>query len=207
LSGKDVLAQAKTGTGKTLGFLVPAIQHLLSGPMPSKDRISIFIISPTRELAQQITTEAERILNNLGQGGQYGVRTVVGGTNVNTDIKHLRERRVDLLVATPGRAIDLLENADLGVRLSQLSESGFWTFMLGCAVLMAETLVLDEADRLLDQGFRRELEKIIKALPNPRNVPRQTLLFSATIPNEVHTVSPPRPCTAAPINPRSRLWR
>jgi ATP-dependent RNA helicase MSS116 len=186
LAGNDVLAQAKTGTGKTLGFLIPAIQHLFSSPYPAQGSTSIFIISPTRELAQQISVEAERILQQLGEG-RFGVQTVVGGTNIKTDLKNLRERRADILVATPGRVIDLLENSPLGQRLSQLSECKSWATMAW--LLTAETLVLDEADRLLDQGFRRELVKIIEALPKPNQVARQTLLFSATIPSEVHTVS------------------
>lgn len=169
IKGLDVLAQAKTGTGKTLAFLVPALQRLVTARNPSG--VSILVLSPTRELAQQIAVAAEGLLGGAF-AGHFGVQCVVGGTNVNTDIKNLKTRRADVLVATPGRMIDLLENSDLKARLGGLS-----------------TLVLDEADRLLDAGFRRELLKILEALPDRRSVPRQTLLFSATLPAEVHSIS------------------
>ncbi|TXT03852.1 hypothetical protein VHUM_04329 [Vanrija humicola] len=169
IQGLDVLAQAKTGTGKTLAFLVPALQRLVSSRAPTG--VSILVLSPTRELAQQIAVAAEGLLGGPF-AGHFGVQCVVGGTNVNTDIKNLKTRRADVLVATPGRMIDLLENSDLKARLGGLA-----------------TLVLDEADRLLDAGFRRELLKILEALPDRRAVPRQTLLFSATLPAEVHSIS------------------
>lgn len=120
LANNDVLAQAKTGTGKTLGFLVPAIQHMLAAPYPVQGKVSIFVLSPTRELAQQIAKEASGILAKLG-ANKYTVQTVVGGTNMNTDVKSLLGKRVDILVATPGRVIDLLENGPLRQNLSQLS--------------------------------------------------------------------------------------
>ncbi|KLT41911.1 DEAD-domain-containing protein [Cutaneotrichosporon oleaginosum] len=169
IANRDVLAQAKTGTGKTMAFLVPSIQRMISAPHPNQAHTSILVLSPTRELAQQIAVEAERL---LGANGPYGVQCVVGGTNIKSDIRDLRSKRADVLIATPGRLVDLLENADMKPRFGRLA-----------------TLVLDEADRLLDQGFRRELLKILESLPNRKTVPRQTLLFSATVPAEVHSIS------------------
>lgn len=90
----------------------------------------------------------------------------------------------DILVATPGRLVDLLENSDMRARLSQIRKC------IQVNGLTSGTLVLDEADRLLDAGFRRELMKILESLPDRAAVPRQTLLFSATLPAEVHNVSP-----------------
>ncbi|WRT65276.1 uncharacterized protein IL334_002219 [Kwoniella shivajii] len=142
LDGHDLLAQAKTGTGKTLAFLIPAIQHLLSTPTLPASLTSILILSPTRELAQQISEVAERMAAALG--GRFGVKSVVGGTSMDKDVKEFSRKS-------------------------------------------AEMVVLDEADRLLDAGFRRELVKIFDHLPNRDTIPRQTLLFSATLPNEVHS--------------------
>ncbi|ORX36028.1 P-loop containing nucleoside triphosphate hydrolase protein [Kockovaella imperatae] len=170
LNGDDVLAQAKTGTGKTVAFLLPSIQRLLSSPMPSPQHTTILAISPTRELAQQIAVTADGLLNVGAHGGnRYRVQCVVGGTNMRTDLKQLQSQRCDVLVATPGRLIDLLDNGGIQPRFAQL-----------------KTLVLDEADRLLDQGFRRELAKIISMLPSNG---RQTLLFSATLPKEVENIA------------------
>lgn len=124
MANHDVLAQAKTGTGKTLAFLIPSIQRLIHGKPPARGQISILIISPTRELAQQISKEAEGVLNKLAGkvgGRKYGVLTVVGGTNVKTDMKRLENGNVDLLVGTPGRLIDLLDNSPLKGQLSRLS--------------------------------------------------------------------------------------
>lgn len=90
LAQHDVLAQAKTGTGKTMAFLIPSIQALLSAPMPDQSHTSILILSPTRELAQQIGAAAETL---LGTDGRYGVKCVVGGTSVDKDIKDLRNKR------------------------------------------------------------------------------------------------------------------
>lgn len=91
LAGDDVLAQAKTGTGKTLAFLVPVVQRLLSAPMPPSALTSILILSPTRELAQQINEVAERMSTALSK--KFGTRSVVGGTNMDRDIKNLKSKR------------------------------------------------------------------------------------------------------------------
>lgn len=163
LSGLDVLAKAKTGTGKTLAFLLPSLEILIrSKPPPRIDQISILIISPTRELATQISIAAEELLRYT----PYKVAHVVGGNK-----KKLGGERCDILVGTPGRMVDLLENAALGNRLKNV-----------------KAFVMDEADRLLDGGFRKDLTKIIGHLPDRKLVPRQSLLFSATIPPTVHQV-------------------
>ncbi|KAK4689976.1 hypothetical protein P7C73_g113, partial [Tremellales sp. Uapishka_1] len=168
LAQHDLLAQAKTGTGKTLAFLVPSIQRLLSlQKAPAQGFTSILVLSPTRELALQIGEAAEGLLG--GQGGKYGVKCVVGGTNMDRDVRDLKTQRADIVVATPGRLVDLLQNGGIKPRFSQL--------------------ILDEADRLLDAGFRRELLQILESLPDRNQVARQTLLFSATIPKEVHTIA------------------
>ncbi|KAJ3124822.1 hypothetical protein HK100_011094 [Physocladia obscura] len=183
LNGHDCLAQAKTGTGKTLGFLIPSIERLYrssfagnsnnSKPnLPPPNNVSILVISPTRELAQQIAAEAEQLLTFL----PFKVQVVIGGTNMNSDVKRLENPnlRCDLLIGTPGRLLDHLENSGLRQACSKL-----------------QVLVFDEADRLLDAGFKREIDKIVGMLPtqtSPQHF-RQTLLFSATIPPLVKQIA------------------
>ncbi|KAG9119162.1 hypothetical protein FRC07_005974, partial [Ceratobasidium sp. 392] len=169
LAGKDVLARAKTGTGKTLAFLIPAIETLRrSRRQPALGTASVLVISPTRELAQQIGKEAE----TLTKGMPYGVEVITGGgPKVPGESKRLQNSRMDILIATPGRLVDHIQNYSMR---SQLSEIQF--------------LILDEADRLLDQGFRRDLEAILVALPDRRLQPRQALLFSATVSEEVKSI-------------------
>ncbi len=164
-----VLAQAKTGTGKTLAFLIPSVENLVkSNPQPRPGQISVLIMSPTRELAIQIEEAARTIMSAT----PYKVQHVVGGTNMSAETRRLNNERCDILVATPGRLQDHMENGNLKAKFAGL-----------------RALILDEADRLLEQGFRREIEKIINMLPNRAQVPRQTLLFSATIPAQVHQVA------------------
>lgn len=162
IQGYDVLAQAKTGTGKTVAFLLPAIQRLIT-TRRSPGNIYTLILSPTRELAMQIEKEAKTLLRNVPD---IGVQHVVGGTNMNAETKRLNNQRCDILVATPGRLLDHINNGGLREKLSDL-----------------KILVLDEADRMLDMGFRNELEKIKANLPDRRQKPRQSLLFSATYPS------------------------
>ena len=161
--GVDVLARAKTGSGKTVGFTLPSIELLMKNEVRKGD-VSVLIVSPTRELASQIHVEANQLLTFH----EYGAQVVFGGTNIGTDKKRLRENRCDFLVATPGRLIDHLENEGLRERMSNL-----------------RVLVLDEADQLLEMGFRPSIEKILSYLP--RN--RQTLLFSATVPDAVKQIA------------------
>ena len=167
LGGADVLARAKTGSGKTIAFLLPALEKLNAGKIDARgDRISVLILSPTRELATQILDETNQLLTFYND---VGAQVVYGGTNVKQDIRNLQNKRCDILVATPGRLIDHLENSDMGRRLE------------GC-----HTLVLDEADRLLDMGFKPSVEKILKYVPQKG---RQTLLFSATVSKDIQQIA------------------
>ena len=173
----DVLAKAKTGTGKTLGFLIPTVENLLlsasKSNMKQNDMIGSLIISPTRELAYQISKEADKLLT-FQRHPKMSVVTCVGGTPVQRDRNALkRGNNVQIVVATPGRLIDHLQNSDLQLanRMSQL-----------------EVLVLDEADQLLDMGFRPDIERILNLL-KPSQGTRQTLLFSATVPKSVNDIA------------------
>lgn len=166
VTGVDVIAKAKTGTGKTLAFLIPAIEKCVEEPR-QKGAISSLIISPTRELAQQIQEEAEMLANR--HSPKLKVMCIVGGTNMNRDLKGF-ENPPDILIATPGRLNDHLENQNLPRMLKKL-----------------RCLIFDEADQLLDMGFRPAIQKVMAALP-PKAT-RQTLLFSATLPDDVKAMS------------------
>ena len=166
LAGRDVVAKARTGTGKTLAFLIPTLEKILAAPPPARaGGVRALVLSPTRELAGQIHDAATALL--AGERASCGV--VFGGTNIRRD-ERLLEAGVDLLVATPGRLLDLVENSrGVAARLETV-----------------ETLVLDEGDRLLDEGFRGDIERIVARLPAQRA--RQSLCFSATIPNGLDAV-------------------
>ncbi|SDY77948.1 ATP-dependent RNA helicase RhlE [Jannaschia faecimaris] len=162
LDGRDVMGLAQTGTGKTAAFGLPLVQHLLEGDVRPKPRCArALILAPTRELVAQITES----LAGYIKGSHLKVARVVGGVGINPQIKRL-ERGVDLLVATPGRLIDLMDRGAVN-----LSESHF--------------LVLDEADQMLDMGFIRALKQIEPKLPRDR----QTLLFSATMPKDMESLA------------------
>ncbi|TMW60560.1 hypothetical protein Poli38472_000602 [Pythium oligandrum] len=159
LEGKDVLAKAKTGNGKTIAFLLPVIENLTRVGRV-RDSIPALVISPTRELALQIATEARR----LTSFHSLQIACFVGGSSINRDVKSLTSSTpLDILIATPGRLLDHI-GQDTGSINKKLGN--------------AKVLVLDEADRLLDMGFRQEIMKILRCLPEER----QTLLFSATLP-------------------------
>eukprot|EP01041_Mallomonas_annulata_P013473 gene13473-28545_t len=168
LQGDDCLAKAKTGTGKTLAFLIPAIEILRTKASKTPHgTIPILILSPTRELAAQIAAEA-MVLLSFQQ--HIKVVCVVGGTNINTDKKSL-SGQVSILVATPGRLIDHLQNTpDFSNKFRNMN-----------------MLIMDEADQLLEMGFRPDIERILKMLP-PSSL-RQTLLFSATISSSVQQIA------------------
>jgi ATP-dependent RNA helicase DDX5/DBP2 len=161
LSGEDLIAVAKTGSGKTLAFVLP-ILHQLQSSGKADGAVGGLVLSPTRELALQIHVEAERYAKLVG------LRTacVYGGTNVREQKAALATSRPTLIVATPGRLVDLL-NQDV-IKLGACSH-----------------IALDEADRLLDMGFKPELEATYKALP----AKRQTLLFTATWPKAVRKLA------------------
>ncbi|RCV21813.1 hypothetical protein SETIT_4G167800v2 [Setaria italica] len=169
LQGKDVLAKARTGTGKTVAFLLPAIEVVSKLPPVDRDQkrppISVVVVCPTRELADQAAAEASKLLKFHPS---IGVQLVIGGTRMALEQKRMHTNPCQILVATPGRLRDHMENTP-----------GFATRLMGVKVL-----ILDEADRLLDMGFRSDIEKIVAALPKQR----QTLLFSATVPDEVRQV-------------------
>lgn len=170
----DVLAKAKTGTGKTLGFLIPAVEKLLLSAKEKRNNGSIgcLVISPTRELAYQISKEGET-LTSFHKNPKINVLVCVGGTNVNKDRQVLKQGKVNILVATPGRLLDHLQNQDL--KLAQKMST-------------LEVLVLDEADQLLDMGFRPDIERVLNLL-KPSKQTRQTLLFSATVPKSVSEIA------------------
>lgn len=157
LSGRDVVAQAQTGTGKTLAFLLPMIQKIDL----EKNSIQGLIITPTRELALQITNEAKK----FQAARDVKILAVYGGQDVEAQMKKLKGG-IHLVIATPGRLLDHLRrgNIDFG---------------------KLNSLVLDEADEMLRMGFLEDVEKIIVGTPKTR----QTMLFSATIPNEVRSLS------------------
>jgi len=172
------LAQARTGTGKTLAFLIPVLQNIISYDPRLEQRslsrnrttptdIRAIIVSPTRELAEQIAAEAQKVVRNTG----VIVQTAVGGTGKAYGLRKIKKEGCHILVGTPGRLKDILSDPHSEVRAPNLS-----------------AFVLDEADRLLDQGFAPEIENIQKSLPARRDVDRQTLLFSATVPEEVMEV-------------------
>ncbi|WP_298540638.1 DEAD/DEAH box helicase [uncultured Aquimarina sp.] len=157
LERKDVLASAQTGTGKTAGFTLPILQLLSQGQHYRKRPIRALILTPTRELAAQI-------LDNVKAYSEFvDLRSMVvfGGVNANPQIRSLRNG-VDILVATPGRLLDLHSQRAL-------------------SLAKTEILVLDEADRMLDMGFQRDINKILALLPQKR----QNLLFSATFSKEI----------------------
>ncbi|MCW3481906.1 DEAD/DEAH box helicase [Neisseriaceae bacterium JH1-16] len=158
LAGRDLLAAAQTGTGKTAGFALPLLQRLSAdGARAANNTVRALVLVPTRELAEQV---GERI-RAYGAGLPLSVAAVYGGVSINPQMMKLR-RGIDILVATPGRLLDLHEHNAL--KLSTVT-----------------TLVLDEADRLLDLGFADELGRLFALLPRQR----QTLFFSATFPPAV----------------------
>jgi len=162
LSGGDLLAGAQTGTGKTAGFTLPILQLLSTKPItPSKGRPRCLMLTPTRELAAQI----EESVKTYGKHLPLKSMVVFGGVSINPQINRL-SRHLDILVATPGRLLDLAEQK--AVDLSGV-----------------EILVLDEADRMLDMGFIRDIKKILAMLPKQR----QNLLFSATFSDEIKTLA------------------
>ncbi|MDO4290355.1 MAG: DEAD/DEAH box helicase [Eggerthellaceae bacterium] len=158
LAGRDIIAAAKTGTGKTAAFSLPALDKLRTrGGKAKPKRPRVLVVTPTRELAVQI----EEVCATIGKRTGHRVTSVVGGVGLIPQIQRL-ERGVDVLIATPGRLLDLMGQA--AVDLSAV-----------------ETLVLDEADRMLDMGFLPSVTRIVDATPKSR----QTLLFSATVDKSV----------------------
>ncbi len=158
LRGRDLIGTAQTGTGKTAAFVLPILNKLLEGPrgMPRA-----LIVTPTRELAEQINT----VIRELAAGTRLRAATVYGGVSMGPQVKALRDG-AEILVACPGRLLDL--HAQRLVKLQHI-----------------EVLVLDEADRMFDMGFLPDIKRIIQAVP----AQRQTMLFSATFPLEVEQLA------------------
>lgn len=161
LEGRDVMAAAQTGTGKTAGFTLPLLELLSNGEHVNSNQVRTLILTPTRELAAQI----EESITNYGKYLPLRSTVVFGGVKINPQMMRLR-KGVDILVATPGRLLDLYNQK--AVRFSQL-----------------EILVLDEADRMLDMGFIHDIRKILATLPKKR----QNLLFSATFSDEIRQLA------------------
>jgi ATP-dependent RNA helicase RhlE len=162
LEGRDLLGIAQTGTGKTAAFVLPSIQRLVEADkrvLPTHCRM--LVLAPTRELASQIAESARA----YGKFSRMTVATVFGGTSINKNRQDM-SRGVDILVATPGRLLDLIEQRFVSLNL-------------------IETLVLDEADQMLDLGFIHALRKIVKMVPRQR----QTLFFSATMPQSIRELA------------------
>ena len=162
LKGRDLMAAAQTGTGKTAGFALPLLQRLLhEGPQVVSNSIRALVLVPTRELAEQV----HESFRTYGQSLPLRTYAVYGGVSINPQMMALR-KGVDVLVATPGRLLDLYrQNA---VKFDQV-----------------QALVLDEADRMLDLGFAQELDDLFSALPKKR----QTLLFSATFSDAIRQMA------------------
>ncbi|WP_028695071.1 DEAD/DEAH box helicase [Pseudomonas cremoricolorata] len=162
LAGRDLMAAAQTGTGKTAGFGLPLLQRLaMEGEKVASNSIRALVLVPTRELAEQVHAN----LRAYGEHLPVSTYAVYGGVSINPQMMRLR-RGVDLLVATPGRLLDLFRQNAL--KFGQV-----------------QTLVLDEADRMLDLGFAEELQAVYAALPRKR----QTLLFSATFSEQIRLLA------------------
>jgi len=157
LEGHDLLAGAQTGTGKTAGFTLPLLQRLQNSPQQGKKRIRALILVPTRELAAQV---AESVAE-YGRHLPFTSTVIFGGVSINPQMKKLGHG-VDIVIATPGRLLDHMQRGT--IRLDRV-----------------ETLVLDEADRMLDMGFIRDIRKVLQAIPKNR----QNLLFSATFSKDI----------------------
>ncbi|MBK7729720.1 MAG: DEAD/DEAH box helicase [Gammaproteobacteria bacterium] len=177
LAGRDLIAAAQTGTGKTASFALPLLQRLSDGTPPAANCVRALVLTPTRELAQQVSDK----LRDYGRHLPLRITVAYGGVSLNPQMMALR-RGADILVATPGRLLDL--HAKNALKLGQL-----------------QVLVLDEADRMLDLGFSRELNQILALLPRRR----QTLLFSATFSEAIRELATrllhnPREIDASPRN-------
>jgi ATP-dependent RNA helicase RhlE len=158
MRGRDVIGIAQTGTGKTAAFALPILHRLSSEPRRAhRMRCRVLVLAPTRELSAQILDS----FNTYGRYLRVGTALAIGGVSIGPQVRALTAG-VDVLVATPGRLLDLVQSRALG--LDQV-----------------ETLVLDEADRMLDMGFIHDIRKIVARLP----VKRQTLFFSATMPQAI----------------------
>lgn len=156
LAGKDVVGIAQTGTGKTGAFMIPALERLEAGK-----GLQVLVLCPTRELAQQVAEDTAA----LAKGTQVRVEAIFGGVGYGPQLEAL-EKGFEVIVATPGRFIDHIQSKRVNLK-------------------NVRYLVLDEADRMLDMGFRPQIEQVLRGMPNDR----QTMLFSATMPHGVHDLA------------------
>ena len=162
LRGKDILAGAQTGTGKTAAFALPILQQLVDlGETSDREKLRVLVLTPTRELAAQVRTS----FCDYGTNLSFRSAAIYGGVNINPQKKDLK-KGLSIVVATPGRLLDHLQQGT--INLADL-----------------KTLVLDEADRMLDMGFIRDIKKILKFVPKQR----QNLLFSATYSDDVRDLA------------------
>ncbi len=180
LSGQDLMAAAQTGTGKTAGFTLPMLQNLLAGQGARNNQVRALVLTPTRELAQQVADNVALYSKHL----PLKSAVVYGGVKINPQMQKLRGG-ADVLVATPGRLLDLFQQN--AIKLDRL-----------------EMLVLDEADRMLDMGFIHDLKKIVALIPKKR----QTLLFSATFSDPIKElaerfVNDPEEVSVSPANTKA----
>ncbi len=156
LEGHDILAGAQTGTGKTAGFTLPLLQRLQNNDI-NRGKVRALVLTPTRELAAQVAQSVE----DYGRYLPFKTAVIFGGVSINTQISKLR-KGVEIVVATPGRLLDHMQRGTINLSA-------------------VEVLVLDEADRMLDMGFIRDIRKVLQVLPKER----QNLLFSATFSKEI----------------------
>lgn len=163
LKGNDIIGVAQTGSGKTASYALPTIQLLQTKPISKNRHINTLVIVPTRELAIQV----EKVYNTINQHTEQNIRTlaVYGGVSINPQM--IKLQGVEILIATPGRLLELVKSN--AVFLSSI-----------------EVLVLDEADKLLNLGFKEEMDSVLKLLPTKR----QNLLFSATLSTDVNRIIP-----------------
>lgn len=176
---RDLLVRSKTGTGKTIAFLVPAIQRYidymkeneLNPRVYSKTNTGVLIVVPTRELAIQVATEARRLVFEIEPSGMK-VNVLVGGDARRTQIRRMDRERNDIIVATPGRLLDFLQ-----------SEPGVKNMLMSI-----KTLVLDETDTLLDMGFKKQMQDLLDELA-PTSEQRLTMMYSATVSREVKALA------------------
>jgi len=161
IAGKDIIGCAQTGTGKTAAFVLPILNRLSHEHPPKRRFVRSLILTPTRELALQI----EKSILRYGRFLNLRTLTIYGGVNIKGQFNALH-RGVDIVVATPGRLLDHMQRRTINLR-------------------RVEVLILDEADRMLDMGFIRDVRKIIAALPKNR----QTMLFSATVTPEISSLA------------------
>lgn len=175
LQGLDAIGKAQTGTGKTAAFLITVFNDLLNHPVEGERFLAeprAIVIAPTRELVMQIAADAE----DLGKHTGLNTVTLIGGADYQKQLQKVNSRVTDIVVATPGRLIDFMQRQDMYLD-------------------RVETLVLDEADRMLDMGFIPQVKRIVRA--TPRKEDRQTLLFSATFTPDIMNLA--RQWTFEPI--------